>query len=45
MRRPLKATLRVAYYRGDLMYARNLAAKIVDDDPRDVAALLLLARI
>ncbi len=41
----LKGNLRVAYYRGDLMYARNLAAKIVDDDPRDVAALLLLARI
>ncbi len=41
----LEGNARVAYYRGDLAYARNLAAKIVDENPRDVTALLLLADI
>jgi tetratricopeptide (TPR) repeat protein len=41
----LKGNVRVAYYQGDLVYAHNLAAKIAADDPRDVAALLLLANL
>jgi tetratricopeptide (TPR) repeat protein len=41
----LKGNVRVAYYRADLVYAHNLAAKIVADDPRDVSALLLLANL
>jgi tetratricopeptide (TPR) repeat protein len=41
----LKGNVRVAYHRGDLVYARNLAAKIVDDNPRDADALLLLANL
>ena len=41
----LQGNVRVAYYRGDLAYARNLAAKLVDDDPQDVSALLLLAHL
>jgi tetratricopeptide (TPR) repeat protein len=41
----LKGNVRVAYYRGDLVYAHDLMAKIVEDDPRDVTALLLLANL
>jgi Flp pilus assembly protein TadD len=41
----LKGNVRVASYRGDLKYAYDLAAKIVDDDPYDASALLLLANV
>jgi tetratricopeptide (TPR) repeat protein len=39
----LEGNARIAYYRGDLVYAHNLAAKIVQGDPRNVTGLLLLA--
>jgi tetratricopeptide (TPR) repeat protein len=39
----LEGNARIAYYRGDLVYAHDLAAKIVQGDPRNVTALLLLA--
>ena len=41
----LQGNARIAYYRGDLKYARDLTARLVDDDPTDAAALLLLAQI
>jgi tetratricopeptide (TPR) repeat protein len=41
----LQGNARIAYYRDDLVYAHNLAAKIVDDDPADPTALLLLANL
>jgi tetratricopeptide (TPR) repeat protein len=41
----LQGNVRVAYYRGDLVYARNLAARLADDDPQDVATILLLAHL
>jgi tetratricopeptide (TPR) repeat protein len=41
----LVGNARVAYYRGDLTYARNLTAKIVAEDPQDPSTLLLLANI
>jgi tetratricopeptide (TPR) repeat protein len=40
----LLGNARIAYYRGDNVYARNLAKKIVDDNGRDVSAILLLAQ-
>jgi Tfp pilus assembly protein PilF len=44
-REALQGNACIAYYRGDLVYAHNLTARLVDDDPRDVTALLLLARL
>ncbi len=44
-REALEGNARIAYYRGDLKYARNLTVRLVDDDPRDVSSLLLLARL
>ncbi len=44
-REALEGNARVAYYRGDLVYSRNLTRRLVEDDPRDVSALLLLASL
>ena len=44
-REALQGNARMAYYRGDLAYAHNLTASLVDDDPRDVSTLLLQARL
>jgi len=41
----LRGNARLAYYRGDLKYAHDLASKMVQDDPRDVPTLLLLAQL
>jgi hypothetical protein len=41
----LEGNARVAYYRGDLEYARRLTSRLVDDAPGDIASILLLGRV
>ncbi len=41
----LRGNALVAYHRGDLQYAHNLAAKLEEDDPLNTSTLLLLANL